>query len=71
MDPYEPGPIGPRLRTLIQRQGLRPAEVARAAGMSRQNLHNTLSGTRADPAFSTVERIIRAMGCRLADLDPR
>ena len=39
-------------------------ETAKKSGLSRQNLYRALSPS-ADPKFSTVQKVIEALGCRL------
>lgn len=70
MPPTAADPIA-RLAALCSRwtrdNGLTQAEIAERAGMKRVNLSRILSGRR-DPAFSSVCRILEAIGCTLADL---
>ena len=47
------------IRGLIAEKRLKQAEVARLAGMSPQQLNDTLSGV--DAKFSTIEKIARAL----------
>ena len=41
------------------------SDVACTAGVSRESLHRTLSNGR-DARMSTLTRVLRAIGCRLA-----
>lgn len=54
------------IRDVIHEKKMTQAEVARAAGMSPQQLNDTLSGV--DPKFSTVVRIAKALGLELWEL---
>jgi probable addiction module antidote protein len=48
---------------LAKKQGM--AEVARKAGLNRESLYKALAG-EGNPRFSTVNRVIKALGCKLA-----
>lgn len=48
------------IRGFIEQKKLKQAEVARQAGMSPQQLNDTLSGV--DAKFSTIEKIALALG---------
>jgi DNA-binding phage protein len=66
----KPPPIGAQLRALIEdRRGPRQvAAVALELGMSRQQLHQILSGRSGSPELATVARILAAIGAGLEDL---
>lgn len=59
--------VGATLRTLRQQRGLTAAEVGARAGMSQQGVSRIENG-RHDVSFSTLERLLAAMGCNLRDL---
>jgi probable addiction module antidote protein len=48
---------------LAKKQGM--TEVAQKAGLNRESLYKALAG-ESNPKFSTVSRVIKALGCRLA-----
>lgn len=48
---------------LAKKQGM--AEVAKKAGLNRESLYKALAGA-GNPRFSTVSRVIKALGCKLA-----
>jgi probable addiction module antidote protein len=48
---------------LAKKQGM--AEVAKKAGLTRESLYKALAG-EGNPRFSTVSRVIKALGCKLA-----
>ena len=57
-----------RLRSLIESRGLTFAEVAKAAGVSRQAVHEVVSGGKLNPGIFTVERIVTAAGLTMIEL---
>jgi XRE family transcriptional regulator, regulator of sulfur utilization len=60
--------LAARLERLRLERGLGVNELARRAGLGPGQLWEILRGKR-DPRFSTVVKIVRALGCTLADLD--
>lgn len=48
---------------LAKKQGM--AEVARKAGLNRESLYKALTG-EGNPRFSTISRVVKALGCKLA-----
>ena len=60
----EDGPEGfiDALGYLVKKKGM--TEVARTAGISRQNLYRTLT-KKGNPNFATVHKVIEALGCKL------
>ena len=48
---------------LAKKQGM--AEVAKKTGLNRESLYKALAG-EGNPRFSTVNRVIKALGCKLA-----
>jgi probable addiction module antidote protein len=48
---------------LAKKQGM--TEVARKSGLNRESLYKALAG-EGNPRFSTVSKVIKALGCRLA-----
>ena len=58
-----------RLRALLKSRGLTIAEVARRAGMSRQQAHAIISGATVEPTPETLGRIVEAAGATLDDLE--
>ena len=59
--------IAQRLTALLKRQGFSLAEVARSAGMSKQQVHQIVSGERANPGILTVQRIVEGAGVTMAE----
>ncbi len=51
------------LKTAARAEGM--AEVAEKAGISRASLHRSFA-ENADPKFSTISKVTKALGCRLA-----
>ncbi len=60
----EDGPQGfiDALGHLAKKKGM--TEIARIAGVSRQNLYRTLTSD-GNPNFITVNKIVEALGCKL------
>ena len=60
----EDGPQGflDALGHLVRKKGM--TEIARTAGVSRQNLYRTLTD-EGNPNFITVNKVIEALGCKL------
>jgi transcriptional regulator with XRE-family HTH domain len=58
-----------RLRELVDQSGLTRTDVAERAGFSAPNLTRLLSGRR-NPSVDSVRRVLVAIGCTWADLDP-
>jgi transcriptional regulator with XRE-family HTH domain/Zn-dependent peptidase ImmA (M78 family) len=59
--------IGPRLRELRQSKNLSSKEVAERAGITPQSLSRIEKGHH-DVVFTTLRKILAAMGCSLQDL---
>ncbi len=61
----EEGPQGfiDALGHLVRKKGV--TEIARSAGVSRQNLYRTLT-SEGNPNFITVNKVVEALGCKLA-----
>ena len=57
-----------RLRALIEARGLTFAEVAEAAGVSRQAVHEVVAGKKQNPGIRTIERIVEAAGLTMGEL---
>ena len=47
---------------LARKKGM--TEIARSAGISRQNLYRTLT-EGGNPNFATVSKVVEALGCKL------
>ena len=60
----EDGPQGfiDALGHLARKKGM--TEIARSAGISRQNLYRTLT-VDGNPNFITVNKVVEALGCKL------
>ncbi len=60
----EDGPQGfiDALGYLARKKGM--TEIARSAGVSRQNLYRTLTN-EGNPNFITVSKVVEALGCKL------
>lgn len=54
-----------RIRAAIKRSGKPAAQVAREAGLQRQNLHNVLSGQRAI-SLPDLKAVGKAVGLRIS-----
>ena len=48
---------------LAKKQGMQ--DVARRTGLNRESLYKSLSGS-GNPHFTTVKKVIKALGCKLA-----
>lgn len=59
--------VGATLRTLRRQHGLTTAELGARTGMAQQSISRIENG-RHDISFSTLEKILAAMGCTLSDL---
>lgn len=66
---HDPAAIRGRLIDLIEADGRTQTELAERAGMSKAQLHQVLSGRRADASGRTIGRILAAMGLPWAALD--
>jgi transcriptional regulator with XRE-family HTH domain len=64
----DPPDIAARLRHLIADRCLTASEVAKAAGMHRQQLDAILLGKNLNPGILTVARIVEAAGSSMAEL---
>lgn len=64
-----PDRIRARLVALVAADPRPASAIAEAAGMSRQQLGQVLSGHRAAPTVETVGRILTALGRSWRDLD--
>ena len=58
----DPGFIAKAIGTAARARGM--SEVAREAGVSRENLYRALSGD-TKPEFDTIRRVLDALGVRL------
>lgn len=47
---------------LAKKKGM--TQVAKSAGISRQNLYRTLTAD-GNPSFATVSKVVKALGCEL------
>ena len=61
------GAVGPALAHLRRRRDRRQADVAAAAGLTRNQLSAFERG-RARPSLDTLERLLEVLGCDLPDL---
>src|SRR5918912_1189444 len=61
--------VGARLKELRKARGFSAREVAERVGMAQQHISRIEQG-RHDVSFSTLERILAAMGYTLQDLAP-
>lgn len=64
----QPADLAARLRALLDDRGLTVAEVARDAGMHKQQLHAILTGQTVNPGILTIMRIVEAAGGTMAEL---
>ena len=68
--PPAPDQIRARLRQLIDADGRTKAAIAEAAGMSKSQFGQVLSGHRANsPRYDTLARVLAALGRSFADLE--
>lgn len=61
-------PLADRLRSLLARKGYSISDAAEAAGMQRQACWRLVTGKVPDPRFSTVERLVGAVGGTMGEL---
>jgi DNA-binding phage protein len=66
---HDPAAIRARLRALADASGLRPSQIAAAAGHEPGQLWHLLTGLKGEPRISTVGRILAAMGLPWSALD--
>ncbi len=59
--------VGVTLRTLRRQRGLTTAELGARTGMAQQSISRIENG-RHGVSFSTLEKMLAAMGCTLSDL---
>lgn len=59
--------VGATLRTLRRQRGFTTAEIGTRTGMAQQSISRIENG-RHDVSFSTLEKILAALGCTLCDL---
>lgn len=57
-----------RLQRMLDERGLTVAEVARDAGMAKQQLHVILNGQNDNPGIKTIGRVVEAIGATLGEL---
>lgn len=62
-----PSPFPARLRSLRERAGLSVPDLARAVGVSRQQIHGYESG-KNEPRLSTLIRLAEALGVAVSSL---
>lgn len=55
-------PVIDRLRTMVQREGLKYGEVGTISGVSGTTLHNWFEGQTRRPQFATVAAVASALG---------
>jgi DNA-binding phage protein len=67
-DIHSPAHVVGRLRELVATDGRYQNEIAAAAGMAKQQLHDTLA-VRPNPSIESVGRILAALGRRWSDLE--
>jgi transcriptional regulator with XRE-family HTH domain len=60
--------LAERLQRMLARHQITQADVAKAAGMNRQQVHRIVMGTVANPNVVTLQRIVEAMGGTLGEL---
>jgi DNA-binding phage protein len=65
--PHAPDALD-QLRELVQADGRPIRQIAEEGGLLREHLYAVLSGDRADPRFSTIARILAALGRNWDDL---
>lgn len=59
--------VGATLRTLRRQRGLTTAQLGARTGMAQQSISRIENGHH-DVSFSTLEKLLAAMGCTLRDL---
>lgn len=65
--PPTPSPFPARLRHLREQAGLSVPDLARAVGVSRQQIHGYESG-KNEPRLSTLLRLAEALGVTVSTL---
>ena len=66
------GRLGQALRSMRRARGMTQTELSEVAGVSRSQI-STIESGRANPALSTVMRLLRSLDCTLATVpaDPK
>jgi transcriptional regulator with XRE-family HTH domain len=62
--------LSDRLQALLKQKGFTIYAAAELAGMSKQQAWKIVAGKARNPGYLTVQRIVEAVGGRMADLDP-
>jgi hypothetical protein len=57
-------PIIDKMRTMINREGLKRSEISAVSGISATTLHNWFDGKTKRPQYATVMAVIRSLGYR-------
>lgn len=60
--------LSDRLRRLLDERGCSIREAAQLAGMESQMLWRIVTGRTPNPGILTVERVVRAIGCKMTEL---
>jgi transcriptional regulator with XRE-family HTH domain len=60
--------LSERLRRMLDDRGCSISEVARIAGMQRQQVWRIVSGMNPNPSIQTIEKIVDAAGGTMAEL---
>jgi DNA-binding phage protein len=64
-------PMIDRLRTIVQDEGLKAAQVADLSGVSATTLYNWFDGPTLRPQFATIMAVTRSLGYDLQIFDPK
>ncbi len=62
-------PLDPeKVKAAMATKGLSNADLSKLTGIAPPNITRILSGERNDPQLSTLERIAKALRCKVAKL---
>jgi transcriptional regulator with XRE-family HTH domain len=53
-----------KVRTLVQREGLKHSEISALSGVTASTMHNWFEGKTRRPQYATVMAVVHALGYR-------
>jgi DNA-binding phage protein len=58
-------PIIDRMRTMVQREGIKYSEIHARSGVTPSTMHNWFDGKTRRPQFATVMAVVHALGYKV------
>jgi DNA-binding phage protein len=58
-------PIIDKVRTMVQREGVKYSEIAVRSGVTTSTMHNWFDGKTRRPQFATVMAVVHALGYKV------